>query len=303
MKPFRALCILVSTVFTVTSHFATRDDTLFYNITVLAEENRDNVINFDIINVNFYNLGGDLKKNYTGLTIKHQSIYDIQQGAVSNLAWIQYVRFENAEIEEIRTGAFFNLPFLKILSIIGNPLLKNITDGVFECWNLTELYLYNNSIEHISSHAFAGVPQLQVIGLDINNIKRINHKWFVPTRYLFIIFLNYNKLSKIREKDLRTLQGIVYNGLKLNFSHNKLRKLEEGVFRGMVIDDLNLSNNNLKRLNFGVFEDSGKLRHVDLTGNDIVCTNRIQLIRLFSFIESITKNDGWDESCVPPMFR
>lgn len=300
MKYFSVVGIVITAMLVITSFGITvDDDILFYNITVIAEKNVNNTVDFDIINVNIYSLNDGLKKNYTGLIIRQQPVYDIHQGAVGNLPWIKYVRFEDDKIENIAVGAFFNLPSLKVLSITGNQLLRNITDGVFNCSNLIELYLYNNNIEYISSYAFAGVPELQVLGLDYNSIKRINYKWFIPTKYLFIIFLSYNKLSKIRQKDLRSLQGIIYNGLKLHFSHNKIRKLEEGVFRGMLIDDLNLSDNNLETLNFGIFEDAGKLRHVNLTGNNIVCSDKKQLIALFSSVQSITKGDGWDESCIP----
>lgn len=293
--------VFTTTVLAVTSSciIANSDDVLFYNITVIAEENINGNIDFDVINVNFYNFAGGFKKSYTGLVIRRQQIYDIQCGAVSNLPWIQYVRFEDSEIESIEPDAFFNLPSLTVLSITDNLLLRNITHGVFNCVNLNELYLYNNSIEYISSYAFAGVPNLEILGLDMNNIKRMNYKWFLPTKYLYIVFLNDNKLSKIREKDLKSLQGVIYNGLKLHFARNKIRKLEQGVLRGKLIDDLNLSENNLKTLSFRAFEDVIKLRHINLTGNDIVCTHRKQLITLFSIVQSITKNDGWDESCIP----
>lgn len=300
MKYFSVVFIVTSTVF-VNSSFCIPlgGDILFYNITVLVEENVNNTVSFDIISVNIYNLGNELRTTYTGLTIRQQPIYDIHQGAVGNLPWIKYVSFEDDEIDSIATGAFFNLPSLKVLSITGNQLLRNITDGVFNCSNLIELYLYNNSIEYVSSHAFAGVAELQVLGLDMNKIKRINYKWFVPTKYLFIIFLNYNKLSKIRRKDLRSLQRTFYNDLKLHFAYNKVRNLEEGVFRDMFINDLNLSNNNLETVNFHIFGEAGKVRHVSLTGNNIVCSDRRQLIALFSSVESITKTDGWDDSCIP----
>lgn len=299
MKHFSVPFILVSPVFITISCFLINEDILFYNITVIAEENINNSVDFDIINVNIYNLVGGLQKNYTGIIIKQQPIYDIQEGAVVDLPWLKYVCFDDNEIEDIKTGAFYNLPSLKELSITGNPSLKSIDKGVFQCSGLRELYLYNNSIQHIHSNAFAEVPQLRILGLDFNKIKRINHKWFVPTKYLFIIFLNHNKLSKIRESDLRSLRDADNNGLKLHLAENKIRTLEEGAFRRMFIDDINLASNNLKYLNDGVFEDASKLRHINFTGNEIRCTDRNQLVLLFSYIESITKNDGWDQSCIP----
>lgn len=304
MKCLSVFCIFASGALSAVSFSIVDDDDLFYNITVIAQINGVNKVDFDVINVNIYNLNGGLKKNYTGLIIKEQPIYDIQCGAVSNLPWIKFIRFENDEIEAIATMAFYNLPSLKTLSITGNPLLRNITDNVFQCSNLNELYLYENSIVYINPGAFAGLPELRILGLDMNNIKRINYKWFVPTKYLFILFLNYNKLSKIREKDLRSLRDADSNGLKLHFSHNKIRRVDQGVFQGMDIDHLNLSYNNLKSLSGDVFEVIRKLRLVDLTGNDISCTDKGQLlISLFSIADNVTKSDGWDETCIPTILQ
>lgn len=304
MRCYSVLLLLVSCAFSATPSVVLNDDVLFYNVTIIAEVSVINKTDFDVLNVNIYNLNGGLKKNYTGLIIKEQPIYVIQRGAVSNLPWIEFIRFEDDELKSIETMAFYNLPSLKVLSITGNTLLRNITEGVFECSHLNELYLYDNSIAYINSNAFAGLPELRILGLDTNEIKRINYKWFVPTKHLFIMFLNYNKLSKIRDKDLRSLKETGSNGLKLHFSHNRIRRLGQGVFQGMVVDDLNLAYNNLKTLDGDVFELIRKLRQVDLTGNDIMCTDRGQLlISLFSSAENVTKNDGWDASCIPSILQ
>lgn len=278
------------------------DEILFYNVTVIAEENVGNKVNFDVINVNFYNLNGGLSKNYSTLIIRQQEVYDVQYGAVCDLPWIQTVRFEDDKIEDINEGAFYNLPSLRVLSITDNPQLKQVKDGVFDCSSLQELYLYSNAIEYVHSNAFAGLPQLRVLGLDGNNLRRINHKWFAPTNYIFMILLGYNKLTKIREKDLISLQNVSYgsslfDGVKLQFFHNRIRHLDRGVFRGIVVDDLNLSYNNLKNFERDIFESVISVRHVDLTGNNIKCEGEDQLAALLSVVCTVTKSDGWEKSC------
>lgn len=304
MRYYSVLLVLTICALSAASSIVPNDNVLFYNITIIAEVSVDNKSDFDVLNVNIYNINGGLKKNYTGLIIKEQPIYVIQRGAVSNLPWIEFIRFEDDELKSIETMAFSNLPSLKVLSITGNALLTNITKYVFECSNLNELYLYDNSIAYIHSNAFAGLPELRILGLDMNEIKRINYKWFVPTKHLFILFLNYNNLSKIRNKDLRSLVGTSSNVLKLHFSHNRIRRLEQQVFQEMVIDDLNLSYNNLEMLDGDVFEVIANLRLIDLTGNDIMCVDRGQLlISLFSSAENVVKNDGWDETCIPNILQ
>ena len=80
---------------------------------------------------------------------------------------------------------------------LSNNLLPGIAPGVFSLPNLKRLMLANNKIRCVSENSFDGIPQLEMLTLNDNQIRRIPEK-ALPTEAL-----NTIKRISLSGKDLK----------------------------------------------------------------------------------------------------
>ena len=92
----------------------------------------------------------------------------LDEGMVSGLTNLVYLRLYNSYFNGITAGAFRNLNKLKNLDV-GNNELAYIEDGAFrDLSSLTQLYLSNNNIQIVSDNVFEGLTDLTHLSLNDN---------------------------------------------------------------------------------------------------------------------------------------
>ncbi|XP_064161072.1 amphoterin-induced protein 3 [Anguilla rostrata] len=78
----------------------------------------------------------------------------------------------------------------------------------------------------------------------------------------------------------------------LDFSHNRLARLEEGEFAGLPrLDALRIAHNRLTRISPGAFRNSSGLRHLDLSSNELHVVEQHYFLELVGLEELLLFNN------------
>ncbi|KAJ3656905.1 hypothetical protein Zmor_015950 [Zophobas morio] len=190
----------------------------------------------------------------------------------------------NVGLEEIKPGAFGNLPLLEKLILSGNKLTEIKTDTfvdlsvtyidlssnsiillqprAFKNFNANYLLLDNNKLTEFPSGVFDNVT-IGNLSLSNNRLHTIAPKALSTVR-LRILNLPGNKLEEINPEvfDLQDLTT-------LNLDSNTVKLLRPGDLRNLPeLDELSLVENQLKEIPEGVFNNT-KLSDLNLDANKI----------------------------------
>lgn len=186
----------------------------------------------------------------------------------------------------IPRGIFETFPHLEQFQM--STGLKHLHHNNFEnAWNLWNLTLSDNKIEHIPSAVFARAINIVEINLDGNEILHLDNDAFIGLDKLFYLSLNKNRLI--------TLKSFVFVGARhltdLRLAHNEIEVLEPGVFDLPDLVFLYLGSNQLKTLPSDCFAstqligldlDSNKLEHLGDAIYNLKTIRRLILTRNFA---------------------
>lgn len=190
----------------------------------------------------------------------------LYRGAVKNLNNLERLKLGNMKIVAIEPGAFQNLPNLEVLDLHKN-FLEQITEGVFNVLNATEIYLQANRIETIASGAFDNMMYLEILNLDNNRLKAVHPDWFFNSPNVQYISLKQNRIEALPELAFKNVKGqhIADDGdivkTDIYLSKNKITSIHPRAFTNLnTIGDLYLNNNRLHSLSNNTF---GSIKQID----------------------------------------
>ncbi|GMM36938.1 type 1 protein phosphatase-activating protein [Saccharomycopsis crataegensis] len=264
------------------------------------------------------------KKHYTGNIIDddHPDVYEADADLTKNIPidtdYIELIHLKIRSLKDLQLGRFKNAESI----CLRQNLLESVSDVKhYNAEKLVELDLYDNRIDHISSH-INELVNLTTLDLSFNKIKNIkNLDNLVKLENLYLI---QNKISDI--KNLSTLQNLKNLELggnriqtisaelltlpsieKLWLGKNRITKLEnldklknlkilsiqsnriskiEGLEHCENLEEFYISHNNLTKLEG--LDKNVKLTTIDITGN------KIQKLENLDHLEELT--DLWASS-------
>ena len=239
-----------------------------------------------------------------------------------NLKSIEKINLSNNNLKSLNRNIFLNLYELKQLDLSQN-LLTTLDDGLFRTLvNLEELHLKGNKFERLNvKELFASTKQLIELDLSNNQLdnrsfgERVFHFKSCPLR-LERLDLSSNRLSDLGfvrnlhklDKGLFSNNQIrsvpdegVFDKLKhlkeIDLSQNRLRRVTKRTFAFSLtwtLESLKLSNNELEMIEEGAFDHLRKRRHLDLTGNGRVNTQKFLLENIKNRKIEINNSDSED---------
>ncbi|RZB38672.1 LRR 8 domain containing protein [Asbolus verrucosus] len=201
------------------------------------------------------------------VTIKDQKISKLVENSVTDLTGVIRLHMTRCGIEEIRPGAFKNLPLLKELNL-SNNLLKEIKNGVFANLPFDTLYLENNRIAKIENKAFNNLA-LANLFMDNNRISTWNSEWFYGTRLIGISMGN-NLIENLPRRSFEYLAKLNLGLVYLILNNNKLKSIDPDAFEGLKeASYLSFQNNLLEFLEPGLFDSVQQIYTLELNNNKI----------------------------------
>lgn len=236
------------------------------------------------------------KSEVTDVIIEWQDVTTLKSGAFHDLPELKIVKIRNCNLSNIESGVFNNVPKLQVINLNLNKL-RHIPGGALNHLNLTHLYLTGNSIQEIDTGAFDYLSYLQVLDLSnnvIENLPRIN---FYKTTNLIKINLSFNKITYIPDYFFyHCMSNVVMNqGSVIDLSHNYItylgNKFLEGVY---IIDKLLLNNNLIEELAPKIFHKIQHIKTVDLEGNSLKYLNIENLNHLTHSTEIKLSANPWN---------
>ncbi|XP_063901918.1 relaxin receptor 2-like isoform X2 [Zophobas morio] len=160
------------------------------------------------------------------LYLDDNSIERIEEAAFANLKLLNFLSLHYNRLAAMPYCADFCLPNLTYLNLGGNKL--GSVDGSFlkEHIKLTELYLYNCSIESVSDGAFSSLSALTLLNLHYNKITKICGETFKGLHKLQLLNLLDNKIKSVSSQAFSMLGKLTY----LNLYKNPITEIGPNAF-------------------------------------------------------------------------
>uniref|UniRef100_A0A8C5E7C0 LRRCT domain-containing protein n=1 Tax=Gouania willdenowi TaxID=441366 RepID=A0A8C5E7C0_GOUWI len=177
--------------------------------------------------------------------------------------------------------------------------------------SLTELHLYSNQLQNVSSHLLRGVPhlhtldltgnklnelpagvfshaQLRNLVLKKNQIQKAEADWLPDNSNLTWLDVSGNRLTEVPASLLQKLSQLE----NLDLSNNKLEKIAANSLTILTrLERLNLQNNKLDTLDPSVFQSMPNLAYLFLTRNKL---NKLppNLFQMLSRLQYLSLEDN-----------
>nr|ANG08893.1 toll family protein LongTollA [Parhyale hawaiensis] len=171
-------------------------------------------------------------------------------GVFSHLTQLETIDLSTNSVWELPAGVFCGLPALRSITLSHNHLqdLSQLrfggdTDNTSCSSDITHLDLSHNDVEVVASGALKGLPHLQELYLNNNQLAKVDDLAFEGLASLHTLDMSGNKLVALPEDAfLPTPQLMYFRG-----ANNSLSVLAPGLFRGLQhLVELDLSHNELK---------------------------------------------------------
>ncbi|XP_030632254.1 asporin [Chanos chanos] len=198
------------------------------------------------------------------IDLQNNDITEIKEDDFKGMGNLYALFLVNNQISKIHPKAFSNMEKLKLLYLSYN-LLTQIPVNLPK--NILELRIHDNKISRIQREAFKGMQSLHVLEMSANPITNngIELGAFdsMSTLYLRIaeaklsaipkdlpsslteLHLDYNKIAKVEEEDLRRYKKL----LRLGLGFNQIKSVENGTMANIPsIREIHLDNNKLKKV-------------------------------------------------------
>nr|XP_023029069.1 chondroadherin-like [Leptinotarsa decemlineata] len=240
--------------------------------------------------------------NLERLVIYSSRIRKVFNGTFDGLP-LKTILMNNNSIEEVYPGAFHNLYLLENLSLAYNKL-KTIPKGIFkDLPKLDFLRFSENEISSIDDSALENLPLLENLQLNYNKLQTIViHKVVSHPQNLKYLFLDSNYLSSITKYMLRKLTSLE----DLDCSYNRISIIEAGAFEQTPkLKNLNLHHNILKEVDGTIFPKRGlvNLKWLELDNNELMSLSS-NFLSKFPSLESISLYENpWKCACLSAIRR
>lgn len=181
-------------------------------------------------------------KNLRKLNLADNLIANIEKGCFLNLPKLEILELSNNFLNE--TSKFYNLEFLKRLTLNNNKFTKFTTDLIKGLNNLQELSLGDNLIEYI----LIDLSSLKQINLQNNRLKNL---YFLNFNNLESLDLEYNYLTSFENFNLNStnrLKSLIL--IKNNFKNISLHLKNFTYLTRLVLSDNFIENLEFSRMNY-----------------------------------------------------
>ncbi|XP_019623594.1 PREDICTED: leucine-rich repeat-containing protein 4C-like [Branchiostoma belcheri] len=132
--------------------------------------------------------------------------------------------------------------------------------------NLMTIYLYFNDISDIQDGTFSSTPEMRELYLQHNKLKRLRADMFTGLGKLEILRLYANDISDIRAGTFSSMLQLKV----LYLYNNKLKSLRPDMFTGLGnLQELHLQNNEITDIYLGTFSPMPNVNRVQLFANRI----------------------------------
>ena len=139
----------------------------------------------------------DLQRDLRILYLYNNGIATVSNHSFSRYPLLAKLDLASNKLRSIQPLGFYSLQHLRKLYLNHNELMSLSNGEVFK-WlpKLTHLYLSQCHLEYVPNNLFSNLPELQIVGLDANNISSVK----IPScssKELRIIFLQYNRIHHL----------------------------------------------------------------------------------------------------------
>lgn len=199
----------------------------------------------------------------------------------------------------LQPGCFANYPKLWILSLVDNGL-KSISKGVFNHLAVRKLNLSGNAIEGVEVGALDDMPNLEVLDLSNNKLKKVDSTWFKGSPKLDWLNFDYNQIGELQEGAFGNLIDGRRKSKKLSIwlSYNNIERIHPQAFKGFgVLGSLWLSHNKVNTLAGGPLRNL-KMESLFLDHNQIVCLGEEDLVGLRGIGEIFLQGNPLNCDCL-----
>lgn len=162
--------------------------------------------------------------------------------------------------------------------------IKRIDEDTFNNLKIYVLFLNNNNISELNW--LEGLPIVEEISLQYNDIQVLNNDTFANQPSLYEVDLSHNNISAIESYAFRYANSLT----TLNLSYNSIDYLPKNLFRFCEqLTSLNVSHNRIESINISTFDSAISLSVLDLSYNRIKSINSIGYFK-FDNLHSIDLN-------------
>lgn len=194
------------------------------------------------------------------------NLLKLDENFVTNMTSLKRLFIAQCPIEEIKPGAFLNLPNLESIDLFDIPL-KNISKSVFNIFpKLESIWFVNNNITSIEDQAFSNMPNLKEFVIRSNRLEYLRREWFTNTSNIEYFEVSKNLIGKILSE--------MFHGWKklktLDLSSNAISVIEGPMFsrsNALVMTTVSLHRNRLTSLPADIFPDYIFIKNLMISGN------------------------------------
>jgi Leucine-rich repeat (LRR) protein len=229
---------------------------------------------YDFSQMIVFNIQNKFKQNISNSNFKHLLSVNLRNFSITD-----------CKIKSINKGVFNSMLQLMNLSLSRNEI-ESIEENSFLTEpfesHLIELYLSKNKLTKILQRTFNGLFKLEILHLDKNDIDEIEINSFMTEPFeshILELYLSENKLTKIK-------QG-AFNGLlrleNLHIDKNEIAEIEKNSFNNLKsLKKLKIESNKIKIIKNGVYFHIKDLEILDLYQNSIENMENIPFNTLFT---------------------
>ncbi|KAA0200560.1 hypothetical protein HAZT_HAZT004562 [Hyalella azteca] len=209
------------------------------------------------------------------IDLSTNSVWELPPGVFCGLAALRSVTLSFNHLQDLtqlgfggdleNTSCSSELIYLDLshndVEVVASGALKGLP-------HLQELYLNNNQLGKVDDLAFEGLSALHTLDLSGNKLVALPEDAFLPTPQLMYFRAGNNSLSVLGPGLFRGLQHLV----ELDLSHNDIKAewLTESSFQGLIrLMVLNLSHNKINRLEVQVLRDMYSVQVLILNHNQL----------------------------------
>lgn len=242
---------------------------------------------------------------------QNRNVSHLPPGFLSSLVEVTNFTMTDADLRDISPDTFVVAPMLEKIEMRGNKIRNLTAFGLFgrnqklrkidmsyndiasvspfifsvNSSSITELNLYGNELTVLDVGVFDSLKNLRVLKLGFNNLKTISPDLLFNLRKLEELDLSRNELVSVNQQKSRLPFGLGTAFLRrINLSRNNLTDFEEFAVIDwtlyLKIQDVILSGNQINgRVRLPVFHSTAHQVILDLSGNDIVSVDMMDILR------------------------
>nr|XP_058948968.1 lutropin-choriogonadotropic hormone receptor-like [Pocillopora verrucosa] len=162
------------------------------------------------------------------LDLSYNQLQNFPPGILSTNTKLKELDLSNNEIQRLPMNVFGNLTRMEKLLLSSNklqhlPRFKNLSE-------LKILYMYNNSLVHLSPDQFQGLSKLEELVVYENNINYLPREVFKGMKNIMAMSFYFNNIRTVTNEQFKDVAPSIRF---LYFHYNEMRELPEGFFSNM----------------------------------------------------------------------